>query len=531
MLSVVIALSGFLYADSKKLNFSEKEAFDLGMSSFKKKKYNQSLTFWNFLCLKNPKKGLYFFNKGNVLFLIQDYQAALVSYRKVLELNSELSQVAALYMSKCYKKMGKFKTAKITISSLLKSKDLKPSVRGLAQQEVELINEAQKSKEREDRSIPLEFVLGLKYFKQQKYVESIANLELASKSYTSPELYLIKGICYFKLNNNKLSKVNLKLAAKKASDPDIISNASALLSLIKQKESEVVFEKSPWDLSLGFSFNYTTNPLGVTEVSNGSKESQYSLELNFGRRFTFFKNFQINPSYDFLFDQSFKTSDDRFVEHSLNLSLLYYGHLGSINFAPNYSKQESGKKDYLSKVGGDLSLSVNYLKFWSTTLGLRTSQNKPASAEESYLKGSSDSFSLSQSFSLEKFSFNTSFSLTQDSFQDQVDNVLSKKAQGVTLGLYFYPLEVFNISTSVNYLREVYKADPGSGFVRKNTQTSLSLGISYDISKQINIYFNSNLSIDDGNLDTQRNEIGVSLTEDLYEFDEQVSIGMTWYIL
>jgi len=140
MFCVVMTLNGFLYADSTDLKISEDEAFSLGMSSFKKKKYNQSLQFWNFLSEKNPNKGLYLFNRGNVLFLIQDYKGALLSYRRVLEVNSELAQVAALYMSKCYKKMGKFQTAKVTLKSLLRSRDLKASVRGLAQEEVELID-------------------------------------------------------------------------------------------------------------------------------------------------------------------------------------------------------------------------------------------------------------------------------------------------------------------------------------------------------------------------------------------------------
>ncbi|OUR99604.1 hypothetical protein A9Q84_00870 [Halobacteriovorax marinus] len=531
MFFIAITLSGLLYADSKKIHLTEKEAFDLGMSSFKKKKYIQSLQFWNYLCEKNSKKGVYFFNRGNVYFSLQDYQAALLSYRRVLEVDSELSQVAALYMSKCYKKLGKFSTAKLTLRSLLKSQDLRPTVRGLAQEEVELIKEAKKSKDREQKSIPLEFVLGLKYFKQQKYVESIANLELASKSYSSPELYLIKGICYFKLNNNKLAKVNLRLAAKKSSDPDIISNASALMSLIKQKESEVVAVVSPWNITLGATLDYTTNPLNVTEVDTGSKESQYSLSFGLGYDFIVFNGFRISPNYDLSFDQSFKTSDDRFVEHVGSLSLLYFGNLGYIKLLPSFTKQDSGKKPYLTKSGGSFSGNINYLKFFSTSLSFVTSQNNPESIEQSYLNGKSNSLSISETFSTEKFSFSASLSLTKDQFQDEADNVLSKKATGASLGLYFYPLEVFTISTSLNYLREVYKEDSSSGFIRKNTQTSLSLGLTYDLTKKVNIFFNSNLSIDDGNLDTQTNEVGVSLTDDLYEFDEQVSIGITWYIL
>jgi len=325
--------------------------------------------------------------------------------------------------------------------------------------------------------------------------------------------------------------VNLKLAAKKTSDPDIISNVSALMSLIKQKESEVLTVKSPWNVVFDLSLNYTTNPLGVSELDYGSKESQYSLNLSVGRNISFIRGFRITPNYDLTFDQSFKSSDDRFVEHELNTSLKFFNSFGSINIKPSYSKQESEKKDYLSKVGGSIQLNVNYRKFWSTSIRYITSENTPADSELSYLNGNSNSISISQNFSTEKFTFNTSFSLTNDSFKDEPDNVLSKKAVGATIGLYFYPLEVFNISTSINYLREVYSQDPLSGFVRKNTQTSLSLGVSYDLSKVLNIYFNSNLSIDDGNLDTQRNEVGVSLTEDLYEFDEQVSVGLTWYIL
>jgi len=75
-------------------------------------------------------------------------------------------------------------------------------------------------KKKEILNAPIEFALGLKFFKQQKYILSIENLNIAENKFQSPELYLIRGIANLKTGNLKKAEKDFNYVMKNTKDPE-----------------------------------------------------------------------------------------------------------------------------------------------------------------------------------------------------------------------------------------------------------------------------------------------------------------------
>ncbi len=81
--------------------------FDLVLKSTATGDLQKSETILSWLVKKDAKKGLYWFNLGNIRFQRKNFDSAIQSYRNVIRLKSPLSPVAKLYISRSHRMAGK----------------------------------------------------------------------------------------------------------------------------------------------------------------------------------------------------------------------------------------------------------------------------------------------------------------------------------------------------------------------------------------------------------------------------------------
>jgi tetratricopeptide (TPR) repeat protein len=525
-------LPGIAITSKSENVLSEKEIFDLGMKTYEEQKYNQSIVHWNYLASTFPKNPVYHFNKGNILFVQKKYKESIKAYKKVLLLKSNLDQAAALFIAKSHANLGHMIQARTILKGILRGEKLKASIKKMAREEMMNLGEKQNALEKEKKKdIPIEFPIGLKFFKQQRYKSALVNLEIASETYKTAELYLIKGISYLKLKLYKKSKADLLKAAKLADDPELIHNANVLLALVekqfkKKEKKEEFVNGSNWILNFDFSINYESNPINFANTKKQNKSSQYSIFTEAGRKIFTSKYANMQFVYQNSFDQSFSTTDDRFVEHVLypRLQTFYKGH--SVTFSPKYIIQESGKEPYIKKN----SYGVRYSKsiYKNLRLGLQYvgTVSEGQSEDLAFLDGNTQLQKITLGVGSDKFDLSFNFIRTIDDFNDNADSTLSNEGLGQSLNLYFYPSNKFTISTALNRLDKTYSKEIGTDFIRKEKNTSLSVGFTYQYNKTWSYYFNSNLSFEESNLNTLEEFEGTSASEDVFDFDEQVSIGL-----
>jgi len=527
-----LCLPGIAISQKNNVELSEKEIFELGMKTFEDKKYNQSIKHWNYLSKTYPKNPVYIFNKANILFVQKKYKEALKSYKSVLKLKSNLDQAAALYIAKSYASLGLMVKAQTILKRLMRSDKLRPSIKKLARAEMMGLDEKQEAiKKEKEKDIPIEFPIGLKFFKQQRYKSALVNLEIAAETYKTAELFLIKGISYLKIKKYKESKKDLLKAAKLADDPEIIHNANVLLTLVekqfkkKEKKDQLDLD-SPWILNFDFSINYEASPLNFSNTKKQNKKSQYSLFLEAGREIYKNKYFNFVTVYQASFDQSFSTTEDRFIDQIIypRLSTYYKGY--SFSLSPKYIVQESGKEPYIKKTSVGARLGKSFFKKFRWGLEYVTTDAKAQATDLEFLNGKTSLYKISFGARSDKYDLSFNFIKTIDDFNDNADSVLSNEGIGQSVNLFFFPSNKFTISTSLNRLVKSYDENVESGFKRELKNTSLSLGFTYQYNKNWSFYFNSNLSFEDSNLNTLQEFEGTSASEDVFDFDEQVSIGV-----
>ncbi len=506
------------------------------MKTFEEQKYNQSIKHWNYLAAKYPKNPVYHFNKANILFMQKKFKRAISSYQIVLTLKSNLDQPAALFIAKSLASLGKMQQAQRLLKGLLRTEKLKPSIKKLARAEMMSLGDKQEALEKEkEKDIPIEFPIGLKFFKQQRYKSALVNLEIAAETYKTAELFLIKGISYLKLKKLDKSKADLLKAVKLADDPEIIHNANVLLSLVekqfkKKEKSDQTDVDSKWILSFDFSINYESNPLNFSNTKKQNKSSQYSIFTEAGRKLFKTKYLNMQAVYQGSFDQSFSTTDDRFVEHTFYPRLSTRYKRASLSLSPKYIVQESGKKPYIKKKSFGASFSQSFFRNLRWGLQYVATDSKGQTDELTFLDGKTNLTRLTFGVRSDKFDLTMNIIKTSDEFNDTSDSILSNKGLGQSLSLFFFPSNKFTISTTLNRLVKEYDVNPETGFKRELKNTSLSLGFTYQYDKKWSFYFNSNLSFEDSNLNTLEEFEGTSASDDVFDFDEQVSIGFNYTI-
>lgn len=523
--------NSFAIPKSEDLHISQEEDFfKLGLKTFKEKKYNQSYYYWHYLVKKYPTKAIYSFNLGNIYFVQDKFDKAIITYKNVIELGSSLQEVAAIYIAKSYYGKGSIITSKRVYKRILRTPKLRPSLKQLILDDLIKINEKEKAREKEEAlKVPIEYPIGLKFFKQQQYKSALMNLELASKSYVTPELFLIKGISYLKLNKPYRAKRDLRKAAKLSDDPDVIHNANLLLRLIeKKKENESNKLPSDFTMYTDISINNSTNPFTLNNLRNDTQSVQVSNFLEFGYKLLQSESFSLDPVYQVSYDHYLETSSGELLEHIGVLRSSYVFNNYQLGLNPHISFQELEDEPYLFKYGGMLSFTHFITRKLSVGLDYDSYKNKSQNAELSYLTGVSQLYGVNVGINNDKFSSRLNLVYGVDRFNDNEENTLSNHSFGYTASLFFYPISKLTVSTILSYLNKKYSKHTTTGFTKRLKNTSLSMGLSFEWSKKFTTYINTNVGFNNGN-ETSSGEVrGTSATDELFDFEEQISAGFNY---
>jgi tetratricopeptide (TPR) repeat protein len=509
----------------------ENVLFRSAVDLFNKGKYEDALKYWRFLVINNPNKAIYYFNYANTHYELKNYKAASHGYKKVKLLKSPLTPAANLFIAKSYQKMGKEELAIKELRGLTGSA-IPLGIRSEAKKMLAELDiderERQERVRKKKLSAPLDFPLGLTFFKRQNYTMAAIHLEKAAKTYEEAELYLVKGICYFKMSKFKRAKKDLNKAIKLTTDPDIRKNANALLALMKKQRDEVKLGRQNLIFSVDLSLNFNSSPFAVSTIDRDTKDSQAILYTELGWRLWKSKNTRGSISYEGSFEESLKTSEDRFVEHTGMFSFNANARGMNFNIVPKYIRQESGKEPYASKYGGNIRVSKKLANKNRVNMEYQNLENKSLGENTDYLNGTGEYLRLGWGRRGDRFDLSFNLTHSKDSFKDEPANVLSNTGNGATASLVIYPVEQFSINTSLNFLSKEYKRDPESNFLRKDKSTSISFGLSYNMKSGVGIYMNTNLSFVDSNLDEGVDPQNISAVDEIFDFQETVAIGVTW---
>lgn len=524
-----LILRGIVFANESEF---EKGEIIKARAAFDNKQYYDSSRKWKKLIDQYPENALYYFNYAQTQYQRKKYAESIKGHRHVIKLRSPLSPASRFYIASIYADTGRDVEAINILKGVIQS-DVSKGIRVESMRLLEQIDPREKEKRRvkdlKKLNAPIEYPIGLKFFKQGKYKLAIINLQMAAVSYDAPELYLIRGISYYKLGHEKSAQSDLERAVVKSDDPDVRKNAEMLLTLINQKKNRMKRNKdsSDWIMSFDTSINYNSSPLTLSEVGRKTGRSQVDFVATLGRKLLITRELALNAVYDGSLLESIESVENRFVEHQFSVPVR--SRIGALNltFRPFYTYEESGSDPYDSKYGGTASFTKNFKNRSRLGISGKRVQSRGASTEYSYLNGNGQYLRGTIGWRKRRFDLSYSVIYSMDRFRDDEDHVLSNNAFGQTLSLHIFPIDDFVVSCSVNYQDKRYAKNPISNFSRIDRNTSLSLGINYNASDSLAFYVTSNISFIDTNINSSITIDSSTVAEDLFDFQESISFGLT----
>lgn len=519
------------YEDEFK-GMTQRQIFGQAIKLFNKEKFEESLIHWRYLVINNTNNSLYYFNYANTHYELENYKAAIHGYKRVVLLRSNLTPAALLYLAKSYANRKKTEEAVVTIKKLL-SLNIPPGIKSEAQKLFAKLDDEERKRQQRTRQkkmkAPIDFPLGLSFFKQQNYLKAIYHLNLASQSYEEAELFLIRGICHFKLKNKEKAKEDFNKVIKIAKEPDIRRNANSLLALIQKQAESKIIEKKYWNFGIDLSLNFEDNVFTLNNIDNDAKDSNFGFYLELGRKVYESEIITVNPNLELVLEESISGKSDRFLEYSFLLPIYYYHGKDSLFFIPRYTEQEIDNIPYITKVGGRFNFTRSILKNSRVGVEYQSMKNGSQSSDTNYLNGTSSYIKFIFGNRGDRFDFSLGLNFIDDQFDDEPSNVVSNEGIGINLLLLVYPIENVSLSTSLNFLNKDYSPDPSTEFERTDKNISISFGFSYTFKNKINVYVNSNLSYIDSNLADGIDPQNISASDEIFDFDEAVSLGLSWY--
>lgn len=205
---------------------SPQTLFQHSVRLYQKQNYKAAEKILTKLVSKYPKKALYWFNLGNVQYMMKDFSGAEFCFGKVESLGSPLAPAATYYRSKAIHEMGQTERAKALLISLLKSTTLPPGLRKAA---ISDLTDFQMDGSDNDQHQKI-----LELYRAGKYRAAL----IAMRGTNDPELLSLKALILIKLNREELAYNYIKQLQSRGGGEAIDEVTDTLLERVREAYSK-----------------------------------------------------------------------------------------------------------------------------------------------------------------------------------------------------------------------------------------------------------------------------------------------------
>lgn len=334
-----------------------------------------------------PKKGLYWFNLGNCLFMGGLHAKSTIAYEKVVKLQSPLAPAAKLYQARAFIKLGNQDKAREILLGL-RNANLPPGLRG---------------------EVALEcYELGL-------YAETEAHLQQTPQPLDS-KTQLLLGLSQLKQNKNAEAEKTLK-GVSGASDLSVADRTS-VHDLLASLKGPSTLEKD-FGLYLDLAYGTTTN--AYLEGRSYAPVSSPLVRTSVGTYYRYFQGPAWSQRVAYFLDYENPTSAPELSTqtHILQLPISYQSKPWDFAMTPYMATQLWNSSMAYQKTGALFRSSMTSAS-WAGGVDLDVSSQKGSGDSHSYLSGTSYSLRPYASFTQGSWTLQFSWVMGSDGIQDIV---------------------------------------------------------------------------------------------------------------
>jgi tetratricopeptide (TPR) repeat protein len=487
---------------------TEAAVFSRALKLAQKKQYKKSRKLLFALTKKYPRNSLYWFNLGNIYYLLNDYDNAIRSYGNVIFLQSPLQPAAELYLARTYIKSRKPLQAM-------------PLLVGLAQAE---LPQGLKDEVNSEREVFLEEIRiqALTLYRTKNYDAAMDLMQTVNRTFPKAEHYMIIGLSWLKQGKPRRARAAFRQAKELSEDQQLNVETENLLTQIREGTWDADKTFFPFfDLSVGYNSNVFLEAGENEPKSKAGYKILTAGTYHLLRRPFFFANLR----YRLLVEEYENLKDDRFVSIGLSSQLIYAFAEWTCEVTPRAQQQSISTSLSVFKPGIFARMQKN-LGHSDVGVTYDFTQATAAQNEISYLTGSSHALSFYWSLPTPTQQWVLFISIEKDELGQVTTptDSLPLSYDGVAPGLRFvwFPNDLWELNSSASYSKKTYKplAFPG-GLQRDDNQTNFSTRLSYRLEKDLFLYVLGDLT---SNRSTLSESSGKNKNHDQWSFFG----GATW---
>ncbi|HEX4923432.1 MAG TPA: tetratricopeptide repeat protein, partial [Bdellovibrionales bacterium] len=216
--------------------------FKRAMTLAQKKKLKSARKIMMDLTRRNPRNGLYWFNLGNIFYLLADWPRAEDAYYNVILVKSPLAPAAELYLAKTLMEKGDVKQAMSYLGNL-EQQPLPPGLRkDLETERDEFLERVRK--------------MAVARYRARRNDETLDLLQTVNRQYPRADHYVLIGMVWLRLAMPNRARQAFRIARDISRETDTLDEAEQFLTQIREGTWDADRVFFPYvDLAAGYNSN------------------------------------------------------------------------------------------------------------------------------------------------------------------------------------------------------------------------------------------------------------------------------------
>jgi len=509
-ISIIVLVTGFPYPVHARV--SEEKLLQKALSKAQAGKYSHSKKLFLRLLKRNPKKGVYWFNLGNIYFLQKKYRSSIKMYKKVLRLKSPLSVPAKFYIAKSQHEAGKLKLAAKLLNEL-KRERLPNSFR------------AQIQAEEDEILAKIRFNMGMVAYKQNNYPIAVSFFRESVEAKSTSDRLMMLGLAQLRTYNTRGARASLKKVKKMAREKELSENAGKFLDQIREGSWDPTRKVFPF---LNFGVGYDSNFSAVASEDIPKKRVIYRAHLGVVHLLTRRGNFRMSNNYALSSGGPVNIPDDRFVGYRIGNNMRYQLNPWIFGLSPGFKQDFIWFRKFLMTP----SIGLNALRFWSyheVGFNYRYSYRIANDSDFDYLGKARNRFTLFWGTSVGKFNAKLDYSIIVNSAEDLISGStripIGSTSYIPGLNLVWIVNKNWEIESEFTYTIKNYNRTLLPGDIeRKDKRSNYFLSVTRNLDREISAYISADYVINRSSLGSSS---GVNKN-----YNELVGfVGLVWKLI
>lgn len=472
---------------------TEKELLKKGIEAVGASHYSSAIRIFENLTAINPKKGLYWFDLGNALFLSGEPIRSIVPYQRVVELKSPLAPVAWLYIAKAHHESKTYESA-VPILNVLKTLTLPVNIAHELNEEIASLQADMGQK-------------ALEVYRANRFDSCIKLIDTATLLGSSVQLETLRGMALYQMGDQEAAKRTFQLVYYGTSDENQRRDARDLFFAA----SPQFLGRSPSTVFADLATGYNSNVF-----SNGSSEDGTSAAITSARI-----SYNHGPAALTLsVDEALGVPEAGYVRTAGQWTFLRKTERWSAVLIPEASIEMNENLLSLARYGFGLGIETAGNRAWGAYVQL--TRSLPLTSDSAFLLGVTAVEKFYWTYKRATSTFTAAFVFQEDLGPDQILDTGLLPLAGESLGPALTGTWSFaprwEAGGFASYVFHPYNQP------RYDRQAAIGTRFSYDIGRNMKATFSSQFV-------ENTSTLGPSSVEDRNYVQSISQAGLTWELL